>query len=725
MFSNDLEKGFRGMFSKGKAKKSAIAEDSTPIKQKDTTPPLETVTKDAQAEAATDETTHTHIYPKVDEARVRRVLGKQKDAEDFVAEYNRRALQRRAAQNRAPDATESSKADDDTTTDDDATSEHTPKKKKELAVSRRGIMRTWPRAPGGPFIYLTGEGKVAGNNQPLWGATVLDFFRVQRDPAMPHGSTISTGSKLAAWAHVVDELYAKDELLWAAEEEDPIELLPCDISLIIRDMDHRPFGLREMFSDTHKTSDGRTSSTLYPLLQNRIPFHLLPEKLIVHDPDDTLHVDAAGARPESDRRAPRVYKLKLAPETLAANAAAREKALEDAKNAPPEGTKFSCTYHAPEDPSGPPAPHFDPIFATYPPPPPPVLSTKSAHLFLNLSERIGSGHHSHVYRATWEIPRALVVTPYVCPACAEAALLVKLREEAPDVPLDDADSVRDKVTQLLFIITARRGSQGTVHVQEVDTPGVSLEYDLGDGPVTTILNEPPRPTLEAVYAGPIREIPIDVKWSTPGNYCEHEARRNREPTTFKARVAVKLSLPDDEHLDHEAENYQRFPTHFFQHWSGYNVVPPIHDPTPARAIVPQFYGYYVPEDASEDEDDADAPFLSPIILLEDCGVAIEVDELSLDDKYECASLLFRMHAEGWLHESVFPRNVLIQRGDIGDFPVARKEEDRRFRLIDFGRSTYRLSLSEDEQNKFPVQRAGEEWTAQMMYGILNAAGLTS
>lgn len=248
------------MFSKGKAKEDVIADDSTPIKPKDNTPPPETAAKDAEAGAATDGVTHTHVYPKVDEARVRRVLAKQKDAEDFVAEYNRRARQRRAPEKSEPDATESepdatqsAKSDMDTASDDDSASDDPPKRNKALEVSRRGIMRSWPRAPGGPFIYMTGDGKVAGNNQPLWGATVLDFFRVQRDPAMPHGSTISTGSKLAAWAHVVGELHAKDELNWAAEEEDPIELLPCDISLIIRDMDYRPSGIREMFSDTHKT----------------------------------------------------------------------------------------------------------------------------------------------------------------------------------------------------------------------------------------------------------------------------------------------------------------------------------------------------------------------------------------------------------------------------------------------------------------------------------------
>ena len=289
--------------------------------------------------------------------------------------------------------------------------------------------------------------------------------------------------------------------------------------------------------------------------------------------------------------------------------------------------RFSCTYTGKDANT----PHCDPFFARYPPPPPPVLTTESAHLYLNRSERIGSGNHSHVYRATWEIPRTLVSPPYVCRVCAENALLVKLREEAPDVELDGTSPISSQLATLMFAITARRGAQVKVHFEEVEHPGISVQYESGDGPVTSIVSEGAT-TLEAVYEGPAPEFPIDVKWTTPGNYCEHEERRNKEPTTFKARVAVKLSLPDDEHLAREAENYQRFPKHFFQHWSGYNVVPPIHDPTPARAIVPQFFGYYVPEEAPKSEDGADAPFLSPIILIEDCGVAIDVDKLTLDDK---------------------------------------------------------------------------------------------
>ncbi|KAK0447617.1 hypothetical protein EV421DRAFT_1926525, partial [Armillaria borealis] len=152
--------------------------------------------------------------------------------------------------------------------------------------------------------------------------------------------------------------------------------------------------------------------------------------------------------------------------------------------------------------------------------------------------------------------------------------------------------------------------------------------------------------------------------------------------TFKVSVGAKLSIKNDGHLEREAKNYQQFPEHFFQHWSGYNFIPPLHDPTPALAVVPQFYGYYVPEEGEA----KDGEYLSPILLLEDCGVPVNVGELDMDDRHECVSLLFRLHCAGWLHNSFFPRNILMQHGDMRHWPACRKLENRRFRLVDFGRS---------------------------------------
>jgi hypothetical protein len=112
-------------------------------------------------------------------------------------------------------------------------------------------------------------------------------------------------------------------------------------------------------------------------------------------------------------------------------------------------------------------------------------------------------------------------------------------------------------------------------------------------------------------------------------------------------VVAKLSKRHDGHLAHKVENYQLFPFHLFKHWNGYNVIPPLHDPVLVRAVVSQFYEYYVPKA----ETVGDSEYLSPILLLEDCDIPINVKALNQDDKQECTYLLFCMHEAGWNHRS--------------------------------------------------------------------------
>ncbi|KAI0064461.1 hypothetical protein BV25DRAFT_1774966, partial [Artomyces pyxidatus] len=103
---------------------------------------------------------------------------------------------------------------------------------------RRIILRHWPRDPKGPPIKATPEGKQAGNGLELWGATLLDFYSFHRIPDSVHGVTLGTGSKLSAWARSVGELdAAEDEIRWAEQEQEPIELQPCDISKLIEDLE--------------------------------------------------------------------------------------------------------------------------------------------------------------------------------------------------------------------------------------------------------------------------------------------------------------------------------------------------------------------------------------------------------------------------------------------------------------------------------------------------------
>jgi hypothetical protein len=90
----------------------------------------------------------------------------------------------------------------------------------------------------------------------------------------------------------------------------------------------------------------------------------------------------------------------------------------------------------------------------------------------------------------------------------------------------------------------------------------------------------------------------------------------------------------DPHLRREAGVYQAFPRHFFEHWSGFNVIKPIKEPTPVGPLMPQFYGYYVPDtiDPAESDSESESQYLSAILLLEECGRELDPEKLTLDDQ---------------------------------------------------------------------------------------------
>ncbi|KAG2140481.1 uncharacterized protein EDB93DRAFT_1089816, partial [Suillus bovinus] len=147
-----------------------------------------------------------------------------------------------------------------------------------------------PRDPKGNTITASPlRGKEASNGVDLWGATLYDFYWVLRAPDVKNYLTISTGSRLAKWVRQHGELIAEDELCSADEEEDPKEVPVVDIGELIRCYDVRvTLGVFNHFSSRKET----------PTLQQRIPLHLLPQKIHVHDPWNILTVKES----DSDRK---------------------------------------------------------------------------------------------------------------------------------------------------------------------------------------------------------------------------------------------------------------------------------------------------------------------------------------------------------------------------------------------------------------------------------------
>ncbi|KAH6908895.1 hypothetical protein BKA70DRAFT_1103452 [Coprinopsis sp. MPI-PUGE-AT-0042] len=128
------------------------------------------------------------------------------------------------------------------------------------------------------------------------------------------------------------------------------------------------------------------------------------------------------------------------------------------------------------------------------------------------------------------------------------------------------------------------------------------------------------------------------------------------------RATAKLSKEGDHHLPRERENYESFPGHWYERWTGLNLVPPFHDPVPCGPVVPQYYGYYVP--TASVEGTMAGGYRSPIMLLEDCGKQVVIHQLNDADRDECASLFFRMHEDRWVHNSPFERNVMVDEEEV-------------------------------------------------------------
>jgi len=224
-----------------------------------------------------------------------------------------------------------------------------------------------------------------------------------------------------------------------------------------------------------------------------------------------------------------------------------------------------------------------------------------AHLYISPGATVAQGKHSIVYKAEWEIPRNVLVKEYICHECVvEDAMKILAEQDGKN------DEHRDPKWDALsgaFILD---------------------EEDIEDNEIAII------------YRGPFRPIESRVQLQdlARGAYCIHmqKTRDAIHPLTTKVHVAAKLAAGDgdDERLEREAENYQAFPRRFFEHWSGYNLVPPLKYPVPVVPLVPQFYGYYV-VDPTEKKNTPEN--LRAILLQEYCGSSSDPAILSVDDQY--------------------------------------------------------------------------------------------
>ncbi|KAF6747674.1 hypothetical protein DFP72DRAFT_821473 [Ephemerocybe angulata] len=572
------------------------------------------------------------------------------------------------------------------------------------------------------------------NGIDIWGATLFDFYSCNRFPDIGALVVYTSGSRLAGWMKRNGELLAVDQLGQAEREADPAEILPWPVAEAFKDVDNRAI----MFSKTigsAKTVEFGVGEpfqelVLYPRLQERIPFRLLPKTLIVHDRYACLSAgrdEFQDAEEKWDEKPDvvSVYRLQLSEEGMKKVAAENEAIEVKKRKDEAELAAFLANPTAENRPLGRGVLCVPPGLKHGPCPPAtfflheaaPVREPfEEAHLYLSPNHIAGQGNHSFAFNAHWEIPRNMVVDDIICKSCVVQTGMAMVIEEDGWNGETKSPKWKDLSGHIIEKIEVFGGVSASIYTQrgedKLDENGEAVTYDI----------EPPSEKHTRKYQGPVRVVRTGVKYQNreDGPLCEHLRKSREQWASLTGRVSVvaKLSYQYDSHLEKEAKNYQEFPTHFFQHWSGYNLMRPLHQPFPVGALVPQFYGYYVPDeeippkdfyrkdgplaapgDAEREESGSSSVenrYRSPILLIEDCGtpVCATVDEMNIDDRQEIATLFFRLHQAGWCHNSAYTRNVLRQLGPINDFPLARmcnahNRSDMRqtsFRLIDFGRS---------------------------------------
>jgi hypothetical protein len=109
------------------------------------------------------------------------------------------------------------------------------------------------------------------------------------------------------------------------------------------------------------------------------------------------------------------------------------------------------------------------------------------------------------------------------------------------------------------------------------------------------------------------------------------ARSPSGEVTIAAKTAI-YGGEARELLENEGKTYNQFPRHLMEDWCGLNLVSPLRNPVPVRAVVPKFYGYYKRDFNGVDRTQDKNHHASPILLLEECGKQFNASAWNAEQK---------------------------------------------------------------------------------------------
>ncbi|KAF9038923.1 hypothetical protein BDZ89DRAFT_1156994 [Hymenopellis radicata] len=137
---------------------------------------------------------------------------------------------------------------------------------------------------------------------------------------------------------------------------------------------------------------------------------------------------------------------------------------------------------------------------------------------------------------------------------------------------------------------------------------------------------------------------------------------SNQELSIMAKLAAGSNLTDARNmLECEASMYAtRLPSFLSEDWTGYHYIREAEYDgdgiLPVSAVVPKFYGYYVPESR------VDTMLLSPILLFEDCGSPVDIARLKQKERETIFSFWHRLHRLNIAHGSISSYSVMVQPG---------------------------------------------------------------
>ncbi|KAI0634603.1 hypothetical protein C8Q77DRAFT_1157398 [Trametes polyzona] len=332
----------------------------------------------------------------------------------------------------------------------------------------------------------------------------------------------------------------------------------------------------------------------------------------------------------------------------------------------------------------------------------PGAPVHTAHLYLRRANRLGEGNHSHVYRA----PLSLRLDPDSEEA-SRVSVAVKVASG-----LCDAHAMLRTEAQLYNAFPRRMMEDTVVPSSPYSKPGDDAEPDSTSDAEGDEGRDVGGGESEGGRGAGTSDAPDDSTSSqnnvgvVSSESAVQPVKRNRahlaaspstqaemgttSATEQRTQAAVADASPDSSEAANETAVNAAEPSA-----PGVTVLP---------AIVPKFYGYYAPvnEDGTLRQQthlhcDTDYSYYcsvnwpTSVLLLEECGVPLTNfrddggELISMQAREGCYRLFERLHAEGFVQNSPYERNILVQPGPLSAPREKRSLRAPSFRIIDFGR----------------------------------------